>query len=196
MRARTDAPAGEARLKRLMQFDFEHFLRYLLLQADKLAGRFSLEARYPFLDAKVVEFALKLQAGLLYNAGGPAKPLLRQGIARYLPKEVLARPKVGFVAPEGGWYRGALAGLVSGVLAAPDAFVRSLYKPEALARLLDEHARGVRNSRKLIWSLLTLEIWHKLVIEGCSKEALQDRVQAMRFDGCNRRQARQTAMME
>jgi len=178
---------AKVRLKKMMAFDQEHFLHYLLLQADKLAGRFGMEARYPFLDERLVAFAGALPTDELFVEGGPAKPVIRRALKGRLPAEVLARPKIGFVAPEGSWYRNALRSLVHNLLLGPNSFVTTIYHRSKLEQLVDAHMSGKFNFRKLIWSLMSLEVWHKMLIEGVPKTALQDRIQALRFDGRKRR---------
>lgn len=175
----------DIRLRNFLAFDRRHFLQYLLLQADRLAGRFGMEGRYPFLDPRIVSFAERLPPHLLFAAGQPAKPVIRKALSDRLPTDVLSRPKIGFVAPEGGWYAGRLFGFISELLLHRDSFVVQIFRRGGLQSLLQMHASGQQNLRKLIWALLTLEIWHKRTIEGVSLEALQERVHSLRFPGRN-----------
>ncbi|HEX8261414.1 MAG TPA: asparagine synthase (glutamine-hydrolyzing) [Allosphingosinicella sp.] len=160
------APTRDERLRKILEFDQAHFLQYLLLQADKLGGRFSIEDRYPFLDRRIVDFARSLSPRLLSGGMANSKPVLRRALKNLVPDEVLTRPKMGFVAPEGSWYRHFLSPLLRDILLSPDSFVRTFYKTGAVEHILEDHFRGRANYRKLIWSLLTLEIWHRTVIRA------------------------------
>ncbi len=169
-------------LDRIMLHDLKRFLQHLLLQADKIAGRFGLEGRYPFLDDDIVDFALTLPAELRFEGSTAAKPVLRQMLRDSLPAEILARPKVGFVPPEGGWYRSSLESLVRYVLSDPRAYVHQLLKGEGLERLLAEHMSRRANFRKLIWGLICVELWHRRFVLGEDPQQMRDGIHRLRFD--------------
>lgn len=183
---RTEASSAEDRLRNYLKYDRDHFLQYLLLQADKLAGYFSVEGRYPFLDNRIVQLAESLPLDMLLVGADNAKPVIRHAVMGHLPDEVLNRHKMGFVAPEGGWYGRELFGLVNRVLLHKESYISSLFAPEALVRILNLHQAGKHNFRKLIWALLMLEIWHKTAIEGVSTTDYARRIQTLRFHTRNR----------
>src|SRR3546814_6929077 len=66
-----------------------------------------LEAREPLLDYRLVEFAASLPASMRVK-GGTGKAILKQAMERYLPRDILYRPKMGFVTPVSHWFRGVL----------------------------------------------------------------------------------------
>lgn len=171
---RIDAPTSDVRVRNILRFDQDHFLRYLLLQADKLSGRFSLEGRYPFLDDRLIALSRRLPAKFLMGGIANSKPVLREALRNALPAKILSRPKVGFVAPEGTWYQGTLLSFIQKLLLDAQSFVQTLYGPGMIRELIDEHVDRRRNYRKLIWSLTTLEIWHRMVIQGQSRDELED----------------------
>lgn len=143
----------------LMNADLERFLAYLLGQADKLAGYHSIEGRYPFLYDDLADFAFRLPREFRYVPGAAVgKPVLTAVARKWLPAEVVDRPKVGFVGPEGSWYRAELWDIARG-LAAPSSRIAEYVEPREVAALLDAHRDGTVNARKLIWGLLSLNAW-------------------------------------
>lgn len=93
--------------------------------------------------------------------GRTTKWLLREGMKRVLPREILERPKVGFRVPVGEWFRGPMRQYLQDHLQAADSLTRHYYHHEVLDRKIDEHVKGRQNHEKLLWTLLNLEIWHR-----------------------------------
>jgi asparagine synthase (glutamine-hydrolysing) len=92
--------------------------------------------------------------------------LLRAAVADRLPASILKRPKKGFGIPVARWLNGPLAGLLDDRLA-PDRLRRQgLLKPEAVARLVAEHRAGVRDHRKPLWTLVSLQLWIDRWLDG------------------------------
>lgn len=183
--SRVEASDPASRLRNFLRFEREHFMQYLLLQADRIGGHFGMEARYPFLDQRIVAFADSLPVSMLLGDSATAKPVMREMLRGKLPRQVLDRPKIGFVAPEGGWYGGRLLEMIRHLLLDRESFVKNLFKEGALSTLIQDHASGRCNYRKLIWALLTLEIWHKTVVENVSATVIQERIQGWRFASRN-----------
>ena len=123
----------------------------------------SLEARSPFLDVDVVEFALSLPEATACP-GGRLKALLRPLVARLLPAEVLRRPKTGFGVPVGRWMRGPLAGALEEFVFRRDTAMAGLIDPGAARRIHAQHLAGADHGTRL-WSLLCLGIWAAVVLE-------------------------------
>lgn len=168
----------EHALDAVMYYDIQMFLQYLLLQADRLASRFSIEARYPFLERQFADFALSLPAQLRFGGMKNAKPVLRKALQKRLPDSTLARKKIGFVPPEGSWYRDQLRKLVKTLLLSADSYVASLCKPGSLHQLWQNHLSGRHNFRKLIWGLLVLEVWHRRQIQQIPAHTLKEQIDA------------------
>ncbi|MBB4041646.1 asparagine synthase (glutamine-hydrolyzing) [Microvirga flocculans] len=159
------SPSADA-LDEIMSYESRHFMQYLLVQADKLAGYFSLEGRYPFLDNDLFEFVRTSPVGWRHDPTQPSKHLLRRAMRGRLPAHILDRKKMGFVAPEGGWYRSVLSPLVRAVLLRQGGLVSGLIGINALEDVLSRHERSEKNYRKLIWGLMSLELWHAHFIQG------------------------------
>jgi len=106
-----------------------------------------------------VEWANRIPANTKIP-GGRRKDLLKGIAERWVPREILERPKVGFTLPLGRWLRtgGVLASRLES-LRESGAFVRSHLDPVILDDLLKEHADGAADHADLLWSLLALEVW-------------------------------------
>jgi asparagine synthase (glutamine-hydrolysing) len=125
----------------------------------------SLEARAPYLDHRVVEFVLSLPPGA--RAGGRGgKRLLRRLAARLLPAETLRRGKQGFAVPLQEWFapEGAGRRLLESLLAR--GALAGLVRPEAVARLLDRHARRRERLGEHLWALAVLGLWRESAAPG------------------------------
>ncbi|WP_169945921.1 asparagine synthase (glutamine-hydrolyzing) [Microbispora sp. H11081] len=131
----------------------------LLVKVDTTTMAHSLEGRSPFLDHVLMEWAAGLPAALKVR-GRRTKVLLRRAVADWLPQEPLRAPKKGFGVPLAAWLRGELRDLAWEVLTDGTARGRGLFRPQAVHRLLREHAAGSDHS-DVLWSLLQFELWHR-----------------------------------
>lgn len=130
----------------------------LLVKVDIASMANSLEARSPFLDHRLIEFAASIPA----NQRMPrysTKELLKHSLRKVLPDEILFAPKQGFSVPLGAWFRGELNQFAKQMLLDPQSRILKLIKSESIRRLLGEHERGRVDHGSRIWSLLTLAIW-------------------------------------
>ncbi len=131
----------------------------LLLFGDKLAMAVSLEARMPFLDLELMALAERIPARFKIR-GATRKWILRRALRRWVPHEVLRRPKIGFATPVDDWFRNGLRPAVSGRLLEPGSACRAWFRPQAVRRVLDEHASGRHDHKRLLFALLAFEVWH------------------------------------
>lgn len=130
----------------------------LLLYADKLSMAHGLEVRVPFLDREIVEYAARLPAPFKVR-WGRGKWLHRRVCERFLPREILARPKRGFaVDAVDAWLRSTAAGLGDRLLDA-DARIYEFLEPRAVRALYEAHRGGRRDAHKMLFSLIVLETW-------------------------------------
>src|SRR5579864_5395136 len=130
----------------------------LLAKVDIATMANSLEARAPFLDHRLVEFAAALPSSLKLR-GRTSKWLLRQLMRDRLPPEILTRSKMGFGVPVGEWLRGELRPLLEDTLFSATALQRGYLNPTALRALVDEHLSHRADHTSHIWGLLMLELW-------------------------------------
>jgi asparagine synthase (glutamine-hydrolysing) len=131
----------------------------LLMYSDKLSMAHGLEARVPFLDQEVIEYALGLPPAYKIRHR-TQKWLHREVCRRYLPPEILHRPKRGFaVDVVDQWYRSAATSMLDETLLDPGATLYQLLDARTVARLVSEHRSGRRDHHKLLHSLVVAELW-------------------------------------
>jgi asparagine synthase (glutamine-hydrolysing) len=141
----------------LMLLDFQTYLVSILERQDKMSMAASVEARVPFLDNAIIDFAHSLPLGFKQTAK-QRKRVLQDVALRYLPAEVVHRPKSGFGVPLPNWFagNGPMAGLLAEAVASRE--ISELFEPRALATLLQEQ-RGGRDHSTLLWGVLNLYLW-------------------------------------
>jgi asparagine synthase (glutamine-hydrolysing) len=137
----------------------------LLVKVDIATMANSLEARSPFLDHPLMEFAAAIPADLKIR-GRATKLLLKRALRDLLPEAILQRSKRGFGVPIDHWLRGELRELARETLLSPQALERGYLRRGAVERLLDEHGRGAANWHPQLWNLLMLELWHRTYVDG------------------------------
>lgn len=136
----------------------------LLIKVDIASMANSLEARSPFLDHHLIEFAAGLPERM--KAGGlETKSFLKKVASRLVPKEVIYRRKMGFGVPIGKWFRGEMKAFVRGVLLSERSLGRGIIKPEVLERYVDEHTEARHDHAFRLWALLMLELWYQRFID-------------------------------
>jgi len=136
----------------------------LLVKVDIATMAVSLEARSPFLDHHVIEFAASLPQNLKLR-GLTSKYLLKKVLRKLLPSENLNRRKMGFGVPVGHWFRGEMQPFLREVLLSEKALGRGLFKPDAVKQLIELHTRGERDHSQQLWTLLMLELWFNRFID-------------------------------
>ncbi len=133
----------------------------VLVKVDRASMAASLEARAPFLDPEVVDFAFSLPLRMSFHPL-KTKVFLRQALAtRFKDPIVLKRPKKGFGLPVGRWFRGPLRPLLESELDYDTIKSQGLFDPDAVKNLIQEHVAGVFDHRMVLFSLLLLELWIK-----------------------------------
>ena len=152
------APSASG-LERMLYLDLKGYLgEGVLAKVDRASMACSLEVRVPLLDRRVVELAASLPMRLKLR-GFTTKYVFKRALSGVLPREVLERRKKGFGVPLARWFRAELAPLLQEACA-PDMIRRAgLFRPEAVERLLGEHAAGRRDHRKKLYTLLAFQLW-------------------------------------
>lgn len=164
-----------------LYFEAKTFLHSLLTVEDKLSMAHSLEARLPFLDNDLVDFAMKMPVRLklaklsenikfnendlgskvdsYFSRTQDGKLLLRKVMERYVPQEVTSRNKQGFSAPDASWFRGESMDYVRRVVFEKDSPIYQYVDRKTVHGLVSQHLEGLCNRRLLIWSLLYFDQW-------------------------------------
>ena len=158
-------------LDRLLYVDTKTYLHELLMKQDQMSMAASIESRVPFLDHPLVEWTARLPERLKLR-GGTTKYILREAMRDVLPAEILTRGKMGFPVPIGAWFRGQFRGIIDELVLSPRALERGLFDAGTIRSLVSRHAAGEDHAERL-WSLVNLEIWHRVVVEGEPAAALQ-----------------------
>lgn len=134
----------------------------LLIKADKMTMANSLELRVPLLDHQILEFAASLPASYkLKNRS--TKHILKKALSKRLPAEILYRKKTGFPVPYVTWLSNELREAVSEILLDRTAVARGYFKRDAIEQMIN--APAGRNYSKEIFSLVTLELWHRMFLK-------------------------------
>lgn len=136
----------------------------LLVKVDIASMANSLEARSPFLDHKVIEFAASLPESLKLRSF-ETKSLLKKIAARLVPREVIYRRKMGFGVPVGNWFRGEMKDFVCEILLSEKSLRRGIIKSEMIEKYVREHISAGRDHTFQIWTLLMLELWFREFID-------------------------------
>lgn len=153
-------------LSRLGYVDVASFLAGNCLEyADRMAMANSLELRCPFADHRVQEFGLSLPFAWKYRHG-KIKWILRQTMEKILPPSVLQGKKIGFNPPVPQWIGNELKPLISELLSTRAVEQRGIFRPSAVAALLQDHFSAKRDNALKIWALLMLELWFRMYIDA------------------------------
>jgi asparagine synthase (glutamine-hydrolysing) len=152
-------------LERTLHADVQRYLPDdLLVKMDIASMASALEVRSPFLDHKVVEFAARLPMALKLRRL-TQKYILKRAMGGVLPATVLRRPKMGFGVPIDHWFRHELRPMAYDLLLDARARGRGYFRAEVVRRYLDEHVAGRTAHHARLWSLLVLELWHRMFID-------------------------------
>jgi asparagine synthase (glutamine-hydrolysing) len=136
----------------------------LLMRVDKITMATSVEARVPFLDHHLVEYALGIDVERKIE-GGSGKHILKRALEKVLPSEVLYSRKRGFGAPIREWFRGQSGEMLVARLMNSGLRRRNFFDYSFIARLVDEHRRNTRDWSFHLWCLLNLSLWYERWID-------------------------------
>jgi len=128
----------------------------ILTKVDRTSMAVSLEAREPLLDHRLLEFAARLPEDMRLS-GGQGKWLLKKTMQRYLPNDILYRPKQGFVTPITQWFRGPLAAGARAIAGSTALARTGWFDQRRLVTIAEEHISGRSDHGRLLWQLLMLD---------------------------------------
>ena len=151
--------------ERMAYTDMRYYLPDdILVKVDRTTMATGLEGREPFLDHRLVEFALRLPLALRRGPLGP-KHLLRKVLYKHVPRSLIERPKQGFGIPLANWLRNELAHLIPMYLEPGRIRDGGLFDPEMVARAVRNFREGGPANDRLdvqrLWYLLAFELWRE-----------------------------------
>lgn len=148
-------------VERAMATDIRTYLvDDILAKVDRASMAYSLEARVPLLDHRVVEFAARLPTAFKVR-GGETKPLLRKILYGLVPRKLLDRPKMGFGIPVNRWLRNELKPLLLEYLGEERIRREGFLLPGGVSRLVREHLSGRQDHQYRLWALLVFGMWRE-----------------------------------
>jgi len=136
----------------------------MLTKVDRMTMASGLEARVPFLDHHLLEWAFQIPSGYKMR-GREGKLVVKKAMERYLPSELLYRPKHGFNVPMPVWMRGELREFVQDSLAEETVKRRGLFRPDRVTRLVQDHLAGRTDASNRILVLLMMELWFERFVD-------------------------------
>ena len=128
----------------------------ILTKVDRTSMAVSLEAREPLLDHRLIEFAASLPESMRVRSG-QGKWLMKRTMRRFLPDDILYRPKQGFVTPIAQWFRGPLSEAARNIAASTTLARSGWFDNRRLSAVVDAHQSGIADNSRLLWQLLMLE---------------------------------------
>ncbi|MDF0591409.1 asparagine synthase (glutamine-hydrolyzing) [Candidatus Methanocrinis natronophilus] len=141
-------------------------LPQLLRYEDKNSMRWSIEARVPFLDYRLVELVSSLPSHFKIR-DGVTKYIFRKAIRGLVPDRIVGRrDKIGFATPDGEWMASdELVGFAKDIFISQQFRSRTYWKQEEVMKLLEDHEAGRRNHCEMLWRLINAELWLRILIE-------------------------------
>lgn len=153
-------------LQRMLYLEGKHFLAdHNLNYADKMSMAAGVEVRVPLLDPDLIALAARLPTSLKQH-GVTGKWIFKKAMEPMLPRDVIYRPKTGFGAPLRRWLRHELRPLVDDLLSEGALVRRGLFDPGGVRRLREMDARGEVDGSYTIFSMLSIELWCRILVEA------------------------------
>jgi asparagine synthase (glutamine-hydrolysing) len=160
-----NAPASTDTIDRLMYLDSKTYLPGdIMAKVDRMSMAHSIETRAPFLDHELIEFVQRIPAALKLK-GDETKYILKQAVTGLVPEVIIRRQKKGFGVPLRAWFKRELKEMLHDTLTDQRTRERGLLNQRAIRHLINEHQIGRRDHARELWSLLTLELWHRAFVD-------------------------------
>ncbi len=143
----------------MMKIDQEFYLpNDILTKVDRASMYYSLETRMPFLNPNLIEFSKRIPKNLLLN-NGKGKIILKDLLKKYIPKEYVDRPKMGFSVPIDNWLRGSLSTWAKDILDERKINKFGVLKSSKVKEMMQMHSKNKRNYGTQLWNIIVLQNW-------------------------------------
>jgi asparagine synthase (glutamine-hydrolysing) len=160
---------GESRLNginRSMYLDIKSYLvDNILVKVDRMSMAVSLEARVPFLDYRIVEFALSLPEELKIR-NFKTKYILKKMASRFLPHNVIHKPKQGFSIPMKQWLKGPIKNMMTDMLSHERLKRQGIFNAAYIEKMMKDHLDNRMNNSHQIWSMMLFQLWMDRFLSG------------------------------
>ncbi len=151
-------------LSRMLYADTRFYLPAdMLTKVDRMSMANALEARGPFLDYEFMELAARIPSDIKFK-GRRQKYILKKALEPLLPASILHRKKAGFNVPVGAWLHQGFGAKARAVLSPDRVAASGFFRPDAVQRLLDEHAARRADHSFAIWGLFCFQLWYERFI--------------------------------
>ncbi len=165
-----DIPAEKSDLNRMLYMELHSFLpAHNLNYTDKMSMTTGVEARVPYLDRDLVELSTRIPPELKMK-GSATKYILKKTAEKYLPHDIIYRPKTGFGAPVRQWITHDLDDMIQQRLAPSVLKSQGIFDEKAVWQLINNNKSGKIDASYSIWSLLAIQSWIAQFAEGKSNE--------------------------
>jgi len=145
--------------------DIQMFMVGLNLSyTDRASMAASVEVRVPFIDKEVISVAMKIKGSLKFQKR-QSKYILKRMAEKYLPKEIIYRPKASFGAPLRSWISGDLRNMVDDLLSRQSVENRNIFNYDFIKKIIDEDRTGKEDNAYRIYQLLTIELWFRAFVD-------------------------------
>ena len=174
-----DQATSDDDLNRMLSVDAETQLPDdLLMLTDKMSMAVSLECRVPLLDQELVELAARMPEGIKMR-GGRLKHAMKAALRDVLPVDIRERKKRGFGTPMGAWLKSELGPVMRDLLSKDSVAARGLFHYPEIARLIDAHQTNRQDGTDQLLTLLNLEIWARIYLDGRAADDVADELKAV-----------------
>jgi len=140
-----------------------------LTYTDRASMAASVEVRVPFIDKELVETAMAIDGSLKYKKG-QSKYILKRAAERWLPHNIIYRPKASFGAPIRSWISGPLKGMVDELLSREVIEKRGIFQYTWVQKIIEDDRRGLEDNAYRIYQLLTVELWFRSYLDDPARD--------------------------
>ena len=148
-------------INKMLAIDYKTYMTDdILTKIDRATMSVSLEGREPFLDYRIIEFAAQLPSNYKYKNGNK-KHILKEIAHKYLPKEMMDRPKMGFGVPIYDWFKDELKEYFLTYLDEKRLEQEGIFNVKEVIKLRDQYLKGEAQNVEKLWSILMFEMWYE-----------------------------------
>jgi asparagine synthase (glutamine-hydrolysing) len=153
-------------LDNIARLDINGYLpEYQLTYMDRMSMAHSLEVRSPLCDYKLIEYVTSLPTSYRLK-GTRSKHILKEVAKQWLPHNIVERKKVGFDSPIGQWFKTELRPFLEKFLSKDQIVKSGLLNPAGVQTVIKDHLSGKKDYSLQLWSIIALEVWYRMYIEG------------------------------